>query len=56
MIIIIILIIIIMKKNVIDAVPMVTMSQSAANWRNTQTHVDRSHSPTHNYVCPSVIV
>ena len=26
---------------------MVTMAQSAANWRNTRTHVDRTHSLTH---------
>ena len=26
---------------------MVTMAQSAANWRNTHTHVDRTHSLTH---------
>ena len=26
---------------------MVTRSQSAANWRNTHTHVDRTHSLTH---------
>ena len=31
----------------IGAVPMVTMTQSAANWRNTHTHVDRTHSLTH---------
>ena len=30
-----------------SAVPMVTMAQSAANWRNTHTHVDRMHSLTH---------
>ena len=29
------------------AVPMVTVVQSAANWRNTLTHVDRTHSLTH---------
>ena len=26
---------------------MVTMAQSAANWRKTHTHVDRMHSVTH---------
>ena len=26
---------------------MVTMAQSAVNWRNTNTHVDRPHSLTH---------
>ena len=26
---------------------MVTMAQSAANWRNMHTHVDRKHSLTH---------
>ena len=26
---------------------MVTMAQSAANWRNTHIHVDRTHSLTH---------
>ena len=26
---------------------MVTMAQSAANWGNTHTHVDRTHSLTH---------
>ena len=26
---------------------MVTMAQSAANWCNTHTHVDRMHSLTH---------
>ena len=26
---------------------MVTMAQSAANWRNTHTHVERTHSLTH---------
>ena len=26
---------------------MVTMAESAANWRNTHTHVDRTHSLTH---------
>ena len=29
------------------AVPMVTLAQSAANWRNTRTRVDRTHSLTH---------
>ena len=33
-------------KNLIGAVPMVTMAQSAANWRNTHTHVDGMHSLT----------
>ena len=27
--------------------PMVTMAQSAANWCNTHTHVDRTYSLTH---------
>ena len=27
--------------------PMVTMAQSTANWRNTHTLVDRTHSLTH---------
>ena len=27
--------------------PMVTVAQSAANWRNTHTHMDRTHSLTH---------
>ena len=31
----------------LGAIPMVTMAQSAANWRNTHTHVDRTHSGTH---------
>ena len=31
----------------IVAIPMVTMAQSAANWRNTHTHMDRTHSLTH---------
>ena len=26
---------------------MVTMAQSAVNWRNTHTHMDRTHSFTH---------
>ena len=26
---------------------MVTVAQSAANWCNTHTHVDHTHSPTH---------
>ena len=26
---------------------MVTMAQSTVNWRNTHTHMDRSHSLTH---------
>ena len=26
---------------------MITMAQSVANWRNTHTHVDRTHSLTH---------
>ena len=26
---------------------MVTMAQSATNWRNTHAHVDRTHSLTH---------
>ena len=26
---------------------MVTMAESAANWRNTHTHMDRTHSLTH---------
>ena len=30
-----------------SAVPMVTMAQSASNWRNTHTHVDCTHSLTH---------
>ena len=37
-------------RTLIDAVPMVTMAQSAANWRNT--HTDRTHSLTvhqHSY-------
>ena len=27
-------------------VPMVTMAQSAVNWRHTHTHMDRTHSLT----------
>ena len=30
-----------------DAIPMVTMAQNAVNWRNTHTHMDRTHSLTH---------
>ena len=30
-----------------SAVPMVTMAQSTEYWRNTHTHVDRTHSLTH---------
>ena len=29
---------------------MVTMAQSAANWRNTHTHMDRTHSLTHTCI------
>ena len=32
---------------IIGAVPMVTMAQSAANWHNTHTHIDHTHSLTH---------
>ena len=28
---------------------MVTMAQSAVNWRNTHTHVYRTHSLTHSH-------
>ena len=40
--------VIMMKNfNIIGAIPMITMSESAANWRNTHTHEDRTHSLTH---------
>ena len=34
-------------------ISMVTMAQSAANWRNTHTHMDRMHSLTqlHEQLC-----
>ena len=34
---------------------MVTMAQSAANWRNTHTHMDRMHSLTqlHQHSVPA---
>ena len=31
----------------IDAIPMVTMAPSAANWRNTHTQSNGSHTFTH---------
>ena len=39
--------IIIMKKAFMGAVPKVTMAQSAANWHNMHTDVNRTHSLTH---------
>ena len=45
--IIIIIIIIIIMKDFNRRSSMVTMAQSAANWRNTHTHMDRTHSFTH---------
>ena len=41
------IIIVIMKNFIIGSVHMVPMAQSAANWRKTHTHVDRTHSLTH---------
>ena len=38
-------------KILIDAVSMVTIAQSAATWRNTHTHVGRTHSLTHLHQC-----
>ena len=35
------------KNTLISVVPMVIMTQSAVNWRNTRTHVDRTHSLIH---------
>ena len=37
----------IMKRTLIGAIPMVTVAESAVNWRNTHTHMDRTHSLTH---------
>ena len=37
----------ILWRTLIGAIPMVIMAQSAANWRNTHTHMDRTHSLTH---------
>ena len=34
-------------RTLIGAVPIITMAQSAANWRNTHTDVDRTHSLSH---------
>ena len=34
-------------RTLMGAIPMVTVAQSAANWRNTHTHVDRTRSLTH---------
>ena len=34
-------------RTLIGAIPMVIMAQSAANWRNTHTRTDRTHSLTH---------
>ena len=32
--------------SLLGAIPMVTKAERAANWRNTHTHVDRTHSLT----------
>ena len=45
-IIVILLLLLIIMKNLIGTVPMVTMAQSAVNWSNRHTHVDRTHSLT----------
>ena len=34
-------------RTLTSAIPMVTMAQSAGNWRNTHTHIDSTHSLTH---------
>ena len=34
-------------RTLLGAVPMVTMAQSAANWHNIHTHMDRTHLLTH---------
>ena len=34
-------------NTLVGAVSMVSMTQSAANWRNTHIHVDSTHSLTH---------
>ena len=34
-------------EELIGTIPMVTMAQSTANWRNTHTHIDCMHSLKH---------
>ena len=41
------LLLLLLLRTLIGVIPMVTMAQSAANWRNTHTHMDRTHSLTH---------
>ena len=36
-------------KNLIGSVSMVSVAQRVANWRNTHTDVDRTHSLTHSH-------
>ena len=43
----ILLLLLLSWRALIGAIPMVTMTQSAANWRNTHTHMDGTHSLTH---------
>ena len=36
-------------RTLIGAIPMITMAESAANWRNTDTHMDRTHFHSHTW-------